>query len=123
MHCQQVRKRGTAELGAGRDLDLLHMMAPALSGKDTGDLDSHTGPQAMFGLFPFPGSFLGGLVLEQDSKQDDRWALEPLSLPHSSPSSYVSFLEQGAKGSTSNGPQGTKTSQTKAQVSKKPLQI
>lgn len=52
------------------------MMTLALSGNDTGDLDSHTGPQAMFGLFPLPGSFLRGLVLEQDSKQDDRWALE-----------------------------------------------
>lgn len=68
MHCQQVRERGTAELGAGRDPDQLHMMALALSGDDTGTLDSHTGPHAMLGLFPLPGSFLGGLGLTQDSK-------------------------------------------------------
>lgn len=44
--CQEVRRRGTAELGAGRDVDLLHMMSLALSGEVTGTLDAHTGPHA-----------------------------------------------------------------------------
>lgn len=44
---------GDSRARAWRGLDLLHMMALALSGDVTGTLDSHTGPHAMMASFPF----------------------------------------------------------------------